>query len=149
MTVTARTWLVYLDEEECARLLSSSTLGRLAVVVDGHPEIFPVSHVFDPATRTVAFPTQAGTKLHAALQWPSVAFEVDHVDVDGAEGWSVLVVGRPETVADAGEVARLAAERRALWVADESARWLRIVPTKMSGRRIGAAAITPGRPSSA
>jgi nitroimidazol reductase NimA-like FMN-containing flavoprotein (pyridoxamine 5'-phosphate oxidase superfamily) len=39
-----RTSLIELDPDDCAELLASSTLGRLGVLVDGRPEIFPVNH---------------------------------------------------------------------------------------------------------
>jgi nitroimidazol reductase NimA-like FMN-containing flavoprotein (pyridoxamine 5'-phosphate oxidase superfamily) len=138
-TMSPQTWLLYLTDEGCARLLATSTMGRLAVIVDGHPEIFPVNHVLDDLSGCVVFPTTAGTKLHAALDWPSVAFEVDGVEAAGAEGWSVLVIGRAEEITDAGEMAGVAARREVLWAAGEAARWIRIVPTKVTGRRIGAA----------
>ena len=75
MSVT--TFLVDIPPEACADLLEGATLGRLGVIVDGRPEIFPVNHVYDRPSGHVVFPTNDGTKLHAALDWPWVAFEVD------------------------------------------------------------------------
>ena len=140
------TWLIHLTEARCEELLARATLGRLGVVVDGRPEIFPVNHVFDPANRSVAFPTNAGTKLRAALDWPWVAFEVDGVDVDaddgdqgGDVGWSVMVVGRAEEIDDPIEIATLETLRPARWRTGPGVQWLRIIPTKMTGLRISAA----------
>lgn len=130
------TWLIDIGAEQCDGLLANATLGRLAVIVDGRPEIFPVNHVFDPEQRCVAFPTNAGTKLHGALGWPWVAFEVDGLEEDG--GWSVLVVGRAEEVTDPDEIQRLSALRHVLWRSGEAVHWLRIVPAKTTGRRITA-----------
>jgi uncharacterized protein len=137
--MASHTFLLHLRQEECEELLATSTLGRLAVVVDGHPEIFPVIHVFDPDRGCVAFPTNAGTKLHSALDWPFVAYEIDGVDPGDESGWSVLVVGRPEEVTDPEEMARLAAQRVAPWRGEGQVHWLRIVPSKVTGRRISAA----------
>jgi nitroimidazol reductase NimA-like FMN-containing flavoprotein (pyridoxamine 5'-phosphate oxidase superfamily) len=125
-----------MSPEECADLLAASTLGRLGVIVDGRPEIFPVNHVYDRETGTVAFPTNTGTKLHGAVGWPFVAYEVDGVEADDAGGWSVALVGRAEEITDADDIARLAGQRRVLWRSGESARWVRIVPDKVTGRRI-------------
>ena len=75
--MTTGTWLIDIPTTECNTLLAEARVGRLAVVVDGRPEIFPVNHVFDETDGTVAFPTNANTKLHAALSWPFVAFEVE------------------------------------------------------------------------
>jgi uncharacterized protein len=133
--MTVRTWLIEMTDQECADLLAGSSLGRVGVVVDGRPEIYPVNHVFDRERGCVAFPTNDRTKLHAALSWPWVAYEVDGVDADGA-GWSVLVVGAPEEVTDPGDLTRLAEQRQVLWRSGPMARWIRIVPAKMTGRRI-------------
>ena len=134
--MTARTWLLDIPEEECHELLESSVLGRVGVIVAGRPEIFPVSHVYDRHSGSVVFPTNPRTKLHAALDWPWIAFEVDGFDADGAGGWSVLVVGHAEEVTDPDDIARVVAHRRVLWRAGDQVRWLRIVPSKITGRRI-------------
>jgi nitroimidazol reductase NimA-like FMN-containing flavoprotein (pyridoxamine 5'-phosphate oxidase superfamily) len=136
--MAADTWLAHIRREECEELLASSTFGRVGVIVDGHPEIFPVVHVYDRDRGCVAFPTNPGTKLYGALDWPFVGYEVDGVDADGASGWSVLVVGRAEEVSDPGEIAKLAAQRNTLWRSGGQLHWLRIVPSKVTGRRIGA-----------
>jgi uncharacterized protein len=130
------TWMVGIPTETCADLLAASSLGRVGVVVDGRPEIFPVNHVYDRATGCVVFPTRDGTLLHGAIHWPWVAYEVDGLDADGSSGWSVAVVGAAEEMHDPDEIARVAAARRVLWRAGSEARWIRIVPSKISGRRI-------------
>jgi nitroimidazol reductase NimA-like FMN-containing flavoprotein (pyridoxamine 5'-phosphate oxidase superfamily) len=133
-----RTWYITLGPEECRDRLARSTLGRLAVVTNGRPEIFPVNHVYDSVTDTIVFPTREGTKLTGALDWPWVAFEVDGVDPSGDSGWSVMVVGHAEEVHDSAEIVRIAPRRSARWANGPSARWVRIVPTKVSGRTISA-----------
>lgn len=130
------TYLVDLTPAECAALLASSVLGRVGVVVNGRPEIFPVCHVYDLDTQTVVFPTNSRTKLDAALDWPFVAFEVDGISDDGRSGWSVSVVGHAETIDDPDEIARLSGDRHVVWSAGDTPEWLRIVPSKVSGRRI-------------
>ena len=131
-----RTWLQSLSPGECVELLETSWLGRLGVTVDGHPEIFPVNHVFDRATGTIIFPTNARTKLHSALAEDLVAFEVDAVHTDPLVGSSVLVVGPAEEETSAEAIARAMALRRAVWAVSEHTRWIRIRPVKMTGRRI-------------
>jgi uncharacterized protein len=140
--------LIEMHADECADLLASAALGRLAVIVDGHPEVFPVNHVYDPESGCVTFPTNAGTKLHAALGSPSVAFEVDGFCPDGSRGWSVLVVGSVEEIRDPETIGRLATTQVQLWRRGASTRWLCVVPSKVSGRRIGNPdrAPTPGEP---
>ena len=133
---TIGTWLVDIPPTECEELLMTSVLGRLAVVVDGRPEIFPVNHVFDEVEHCVVFPSNAHTKLHAALNWPFVAFEVDGMDADRPAGWSVLVVGRAEEVHDDDAISRWCERRNTVWRCGPHTHWLRIVPEKVSGRRI-------------
>ncbi len=134
-----RTWLLSLSDEECYRLLSESRLGRMAVIYEGRPEIFPVVYSFDLANRTVSFPTFDGTKLHGALGWPTVAFEVDGMEDGEERGWSVVVHGRAELVVDEAETKRLASSRSVAWRNEPTVRWLRITPDRVSGRRILAA----------
>lgn len=136
--MTARTWLIDISPEQCAELLASSTLGRLGVVVDGRPEIFPVNHVYDRERGCVAFPTNTRTKLHGALDWPFVAYEIDGVEPEGEGAWSVLVVGRAEEITNLDEIARLAAQRHVMWRSGGQALWLRVVPDQVTGRRISA-----------
>ena len=71
--------VVELDESACWGLLRSAEVGRLAVVVNHRPEIFPINFVVDHAT--VVFRTAGGTKL----EWGAgrdVAFEVDGYEPD-------------------------------------------------------------------
>lgn len=130
------TFLVEIPPDECAELLASAKIGRLGVVVEGRPEIFPVNHVVEEETGAIVFPTRPGTKLHGALGWPWVAFEVDGMDPES--GWSVMVVGRAEEVAEADVRRRAASQRSILWAGGADAVWVRIVPEKVTGRRISA-----------
>jgi uncharacterized protein len=133
-----KTFLETLSTETCTGLLRHSVLGRIGVVVDGRPEIFPVNHVYDEVTGSVTFPTNERTKLHAALSWPYISFEVDGLDPDGRGGWSVLVVGHAEEVTEPSDRGRLNARRLPLWAGGSERVWLRIVPEKVTGRRISA-----------
>ena len=72
-----------LSTKECWELLRDSVVGRLAVTVDGRPDIFPVNPVVDHGS--IVFRTSAGTKL-AATKGHEVAFEVDGYDVGDREG---------------------------------------------------------------
>ena len=136
MTTFPTTWLSELPPAECEERLRRSELGRLGVVIDGRPAVFPVCHVY--LDGMLAFPSRAGTKLHAALSWPFVAFEVDGIDPDGTTGWSVMIAGHAEEITDPATRARLAAARTAPWQTDPSLRWIRVVPSEITGRRITA-----------
>jgi nitroimidazol reductase NimA-like FMN-containing flavoprotein (pyridoxamine 5'-phosphate oxidase superfamily) len=136
--MTVRTWELDIAPSECVELLAGTPMGRLGVIVDGRPEIFPVNHVYDRETDCVVFPTNERTKLHAALDWPWVAYEIDGVEPGDGGGWSVSLVGRAEEITDLAEIQRNAKNRHVLWAAGNTAHWMRIVPNKMTGRRISA-----------
>lgn len=141
------TWLEELSEFACRHELGRAILGRLAVVIDGEAAVFPVNHVYDDLSGAIYFPSNLGTKLHAVATQPRVAFEVDGVDPGGRSAWSVVVVGPGEEVDDEEAVARVEARRSVLWAVDDRTRWLRIIPERVTGRRISTipATIVPER----
>lgn len=131
-----RTWLIDLSPAECASHLASEPLGRLGVIVDGRPEIFPINYTYDESSGHIVFATNARTKLAAALNWPWVAFEVDDLtDHVTGDGWSVLVVGHAENLTDADQIARASTGRVATWATGDHVRWVRIVPDKITGKQ--------------
>jgi nitroimidazol reductase NimA-like FMN-containing flavoprotein (pyridoxamine 5'-phosphate oxidase superfamily) len=134
--VPTRTWIVELSKDTCEELLRATAIGRLAVIIDGRPQVFPVCHVFDGGALIV--PTNDSTKMHAALSWPAVGFEVDGIDGDGQSGWSVMVQGRAEEVTDPSVIQRAMELQTVAFRLGEHVRWVRIVPTEITGRRIHA-----------
>lgn len=136
--MTAETWLEELSTPICEWHLAHAPIGRLGVIVDGAPQIFPVNHVVDETTGHIVFPTNARTKMHAALRGAAVSFEVDGIDEGGRSAWSVLVVGHAQEVTAPEEVQRAADQRLVLWGLGAYTHWVRIVPDRITGRRISA-----------
>jgi len=130
--MSATTPPVRLAEHECWLLLREAMVGRLAVVVDGAPDVFPVNHVVDHGT--LVFHTSEGTKLAAAVG-QQVAYEVDGYDTDGGEAWSVVVHGVAREVRELHEA--IDALRLPLfpWHAEPKPRLVRIEPASVTGRR--------------
>ena len=126
--------LQILPEEECLDLLGSASLGRIGVTMGALPAIFPVN--YGVVAGAVVFYTGDGVKLRAALEGAVVAFEVDHIDVAGRGGWSVMVIGLAEEVGDAWELA--AVERLGLrpLAGGDRNHVVRIRPQFISGRRV-------------
>jgi len=123
-----------LTESECIDLLATHHVGRLAVVAEGRPLIFPVNYTL--GDRIVAIRTADGTKLAAARN-AHVAFEVDGYDANIGHGWSVLVQGVAYDITQAvdrqSELARrMRVEPLAPGAHD---RWLGIHPVAITGRR--------------
>ena len=131
--VDLRTGLEALEQDECLRLVSDSTLGRLAIVIAGQPIAFPVNFTLDG--RNVILRTDEGTKLYAARHG-LVAFECDDFDAAYHTGWSVIITGRAEQVTNASEIARLARLPLGPWCPGPKPVWLRIRPATITGRRI-------------
>ena len=136
MATPAHPPTVRLAEHESWLLLRTAVVGRLAVVVDGEPDVFPVNHVVDHGS--IVFRTALGTKL-AAADGQSVAFEVDGFDPVGGEAWSVVVKGRARAVNQLHDV--LDALRLPLypWQSDSKPHLVRIEPVSVTGRRFHAA----------
>ena len=132
--IDGRTWLEHIDARGCWELVESAPVGRVGVLNDSAPEIYPVNHAVD--RQTIVFRTDPGTKLRGLVRSPAVCFEVDGVDPDDATGWSVLVKGRAEQIRDPGELR--AVDRLPLrpWSLGDKALWIRIMPTEITGRRI-------------
>ena len=132
--IDGRTWLEHLNPGRCWELLASVPVGRVGVINDSAPEIYPVNHAVDG--QTIVFRTDPGTKLRGMLRSPSVCYEADAIDPEDATGWSVLVKGSAVQVRDPDELRALADLPLRLWALGDKAHWIRIVPAEVTGRRI-------------
>lgn len=118
--------------DACWRLLREADVGRLALVVEGHPEIFPVTFAVDAGT--VLFRTGAGTKLSALALSPVVAFEVDGYDVTTQVAWSVVVKGRAEVVRGVSALLQTTEVPVLPWHASVKNQFVRLAADEVSGR---------------
>jgi nitroimidazol reductase NimA-like FMN-containing flavoprotein (pyridoxamine 5'-phosphate oxidase superfamily) len=132
--VDGRTWLQHLSVAECWTLLSLSPVGRVGVLVDSAPEIYPVNFVVDQDT--ILFRTDPGSKLRGLDRSPAVCFEADGLHLDDLTGWSVLVKGRAVELHDVEELQHASSLPLRFWSIGEKAHWIRIKPTEVTGRRI-------------
>ena len=123
-----------LSKSECFALLAQEGLGRVAVVDDQGPVIFPVNFALD--RHMVVFRTDEGTKLDAAARGSRVAFEIDGTGTGVHTGWSVLVRGEAVEVTGPEELARLRRLPLAPWAPGAKAHYVRILPARLTGRRI-------------
>jgi nitroimidazol reductase NimA-like FMN-containing flavoprotein (pyridoxamine 5'-phosphate oxidase superfamily) len=127
-----------MDRADCVRLLAmrSPAVGRLAVVVDGDPAIFPVN--YGMIEDRVVFRSGDGTKLRAAVDADRVAFEIDDAS-DGGHGWSVVVVGRCVRAPTNGpHLMVLQGTHLEPFAAGDKLTWLMIEPESITGRRVPA-----------
>ena len=124
-----------ISEAECLALLAGHGVGRLAVIADGQPLVFPVNYILDG--RTVAIRSDPGTKLDWATLG-RVAFEIDDIDPVRHEGWSVVVQGVGRDITDGLDAWSSGVQSAPLapWAAGEKGHWLAIVSPQFAGRRL-------------
>jgi uncharacterized protein len=121
---------------ECLELLNGGVVGRVAMSTPTGPRIVPVNYAMhgdQVVVRTSPF-SELGTYAAGA----EVAFEIDHLDFDHHQGWSVVVVGRAAHVDDPDEVyeIRRTWEPRP-WADGQRNLFLTITPRQVTGRRLG------------
>ena len=123
--------ITVLSAEECLELLQHQTVGRLAVSIRDHPDIFPLNYVVDRGG--IVFRTAEGTKLAAAVLGRGVAFEID--GVAGDEAWSVVVKGHAVEIERMGDLLDALELPLFPWHASPKHRFVRIDPVLITGRR--------------
>ena len=132
-----------LTEEHCWQYLQAHQLGRLAIVIGGRPQIFPVNYAV--GEKAIVFRTEPGSKL--AHGPGSVAcFEVDGYDPHTREGWSVTAVGPLEEITDAEDARSRALRQLPVELLAPGARlhWIALNAEKVTGRRFAAGWVIPG-----
>lgn len=132
-----------LSEELCWKYLRAQPLGRLAIVMGGRPQIFPVNYAV--GEKTIVFRTAPGSKL---VHGPgSVAcFEIDGYDQHAREGWSVVAVGQLEEITDAEDARSGALRQLRVDPLAPGARlhWVALHVEQVTGRHFAAGWIVPG-----
>jgi hypothetical protein len=123
-----------LTPEQCWELLAQKSVGRLAVVINNSPDIFPVN--YKVWREEIYVQTAPGMKLAAAVLNPMVAFEVDAIDEMRKFGWSVVVRGEAHELEQIDDL--MFAEDLSVgpWAAGVKSRFLQIVPATISGRML-------------
>jgi nitroimidazol reductase NimA-like FMN-containing flavoprotein (pyridoxamine 5'-phosphate oxidase superfamily) len=116
---------------ECLELLATEQVGRLGVVVDGAPEIFPVNYTVDGDG--ILFRSAEGLKLEGALHGP-VVFEVDRLHSESRSGWSVVIHGRAESYTRFDTPSLR--ESDPSWLRTAKPHLVRLTPSRITGRRI-------------
>jgi len=130
------TQLEELSVHDCRLLLGLSAVGRIAFVVEGLPVVLPVNYrlLSDESGLWVLLRTRTGHAIDSAPE--QVAFEIDGVDYERKQGWSVLVRGVLHHL-DHNEVELLSKRfDPGPWPQEERTSWLAIKPQTVTGRRL-------------
>jgi len=123
-----------LSPEECFERLEPGGIGRVGFASAEGVMMLPVNFVV--TGKAVIFRTAPDTLL-ALYADGHLSFEVDHFDEEVRTGWSVLVQGHAQQVTDEREVTHLEnVARLEPWAAGARDVYVRIVPIRISGRRI-------------
>ena len=120
----------------CTELLQTQTIGRVAWQSADGPEILPVTYTWHE--NSVIFRTAADGPL-ADLDRPTdVAFEIDEVDQVRRQGWSVVVRGQAQAVAEPERLMQLRTVADVPWAGGRRNLFIQIAPTRVSGREVAA-----------
>jgi nitroimidazol reductase NimA-like FMN-containing flavoprotein (pyridoxamine 5'-phosphate oxidase superfamily) len=129
-----------LDEAESLRLIGTGGVGRLAYSGRYGPTVLPVNYrmhegsiVFRTAQDS---PTDEDLRTGIAHAEYRVAFEIDQIDLQAREGWSVLVQGSAHHVDTPAERESVADAGVEPWPEGEREHFIRVIPTRITGRRI-------------
>ena len=129
-----------LDEAGCLRLISKGGVGRIGYAGRFGPTILPVNYQWHE--NTIVFRTARDSPMGEDLRTGiadaeyKVAFEIDEIDLAERAGWSVLIQGHAHHVDSAAERASVMEAGVESWPAGERELFVRIIPTRISGRRI-------------
>ncbi|AZG44873.1 pyridoxamine 5'-phosphate oxidase family protein [Gordonia insulae] len=120
-----------LTDDEAAELLATVTLGRIALSVNGQPDIYPVN--YHAGDGRIVFRTGEGTKLAQIAVNENVAFEAD--DHDAVGGWSVVAKGTARVLVSTHDIA--AADELSLrpWIPTIKYNYVEISVAEIAGRR--------------
>ncbi len=94
---------IELTVDECLDLLRTNIIGRVALSTPVGPRIVPVNYAMH-GDDAIVFRTAPYSELGTYGWNTELAFEVDHLDYDAHQGWSVVAFGRGELVEDPVEV---------------------------------------------
>lgn len=129
-----------LDEAECLRLITPGGVGRIAFTGRYGPTVFPVNYKLHQGD--IIFRTERNSAtdedLRTGIQDAGyrVAFEIDNFNHAQREGWSVLVHGAAYHMESDDERAAARESGVESWAGGDRDMFVRIVPSRLTGRRI-------------
>ncbi len=121
-----------LTEDRAWELLAQQSIGRLATVDDGRPDIVPVGYTVED--RTIYVRTSPGTRLARLAEGADVAFEADRLGFDVAE--SVVVKGTAEVLEHGSDRTMAEATGVVTFARGHKDVWVRITPSEVTGRHL-------------
>jgi nitroimidazol reductase NimA-like FMN-containing flavoprotein (pyridoxamine 5'-phosphate oxidase superfamily) len=121
----------------CEELLQSQSVGRVAWQAADGPQILPVTYAWHEGT--IIFRTSPYGVLSELIRPTEVALEIDEIDQNNHRGWSVVVQGRAQGVAEPDQLARMwTAGCVVPWASGIRNVFIQVTPHKVSGRVVAA-----------
>lgn len=97
--------LTELTVDECLELLNGDEVGRVALCTPLGPRLVPVNYAM--YQESIVFRTTPYSEMGTHIDGAEVVFEVDDLDYENHQGWSVLAKARAELVDDPDERAAI------------------------------------------
>jgi nitroimidazol reductase NimA-like FMN-containing flavoprotein (pyridoxamine 5'-phosphate oxidase superfamily) len=129
-----------MDEAECLRLISAGGVGRIGYTGRFGPTVVPVNYALHEGT--ILFRTgqhsPMGEDLRTGIEHAEskVAFEIDELSPATREGWSILIQGSAHPVDSDAERASVVQSGVEPWAGGEKELFVRVIPIRITGRRI-------------
>lgn len=125
-----------LSVDRCWELLAELHVGRIAWSGTDGLQLLPVSYAVHRGS--VVFRTSPYGMLSELVQPVDAVFEVDDLDPELRAGWSVVVTGRAQAVAEPRDLV-------SLWTVDGVVPWaagirnlfIEVTPRRVTGRQFG------------
>lgn len=127
---------VELTVDECLELLNGGVVGRVGMSTPMGPRIVPVNYaMYEDA---IIFRTTPYSELGTYGWNTDLAFEIDNLDHDKHQGWSVVAVGRAALVEDPDDLHAIRAGWDPTpWAAGRRHLYIRLNWRDLTGRRLG------------
>ena len=120
-----------LEQAECWRLLTASTVGRLAVSDDEGPDIFPINYLVK--AESLFFRSAPGTKIVSLTQRPAVALEID--GTEGGKRFSVVVRGEAHRLNNDADIHASGVDTLPTQTGSDKWNYFEITPRTVTGIR--------------
>jgi nitroimidazol reductase NimA-like FMN-containing flavoprotein (pyridoxamine 5'-phosphate oxidase superfamily) len=132
---TSEFWAI--SPARCQELLESQSVGRIAWQAADGPQILPVTYAWHNGM--IIFRTSPYGVLSELIRPTAVAMEIDELDQVHRRGWSVVVQGRAQGVAEPDQLVRTWTVGSVVpWAAGVRNVFIQITPHKLTGRVVAA-----------
>lgn len=122
-----------LNVTDCWSYLRQGEIGRLAVIIDDAPEIFPINYAVQHSA--IVFRSAEGSKVDALLHNPQVALEVDGFEPESNTAWSVILKRPAKPINNTEELIDTLSLDIFPWQPGAKNRFIRIDAEAVTGRR--------------